>query len=175
MARSSRTDAKVFDQNLVDLALGVINELQKIYQFAIVKTQARPFMRRAAELQEEVMNKGIDAGAIPKTFMPMQVDNEAMMNSSHLPGYGQILVESQIQTEDDQLRDRIRTLFSGEVLILRGDRDNSLSARGGQDLNESLMKQHLSCLIVPHTSFQAKVQTHYLNRYLALYILFKTN
>jgi len=59
--------------------------------------------------------------------------------------------------------------------VLRGDRDNSLSARGGQDLNESLMKQHLSCLIVPHTSFQAKVQTSYLNRYLALYVLFKTN
>jgi len=54
----------------VDTALAVINELQKVYQFAIVKTQARPFMRKAAYLQEEVMNKGIKATDPPKTFLP---------------------------------------------------------------------------------------------------------
>ena len=102
---------------------------------------------------------------------------EEAASSSHLPGYGQIIVESQIQTDDDSLRDRIHTLYPGEVLVLRGDRDNSLSSRGGQDLNEGLIKQHLSCLVVPHTDFHAnsQIQTKYLKRYLALYVLFKTN
>ena len=49
-ARANRNDPKVFDQSLVDTGLAVINELQKTYQFAIVKTQARPFMRKAADL-----------------------------------------------------------------------------------------------------------------------------
>ena len=48
----------------------MINELQKMYQFAVVKTQARPFMRKAADLQEEVMNKGLDEKAQPRTFLP---------------------------------------------------------------------------------------------------------
>ena len=47
---ASRLDAKSFDQKLVDRAFGAIFELQKIYQFAIVKCQARPFMRKAADL-----------------------------------------------------------------------------------------------------------------------------
>lgn len=62
---ASRTDAKIFDQKLVDRALGVISELQTTYNFAIVKTQARPFMRRAADLQEEVMNRGLDVNQLP--------------------------------------------------------------------------------------------------------------
>ena len=64
-ARGTRTDTKVFDQSLVEMGLGVISELQKVYQFAIVKTQARPFLRKAAELQEQVMNRGIDPNAVP--------------------------------------------------------------------------------------------------------------
>ena len=96
-------------------------------------------MRKAADLQEEVMNKGLDVNAIPKTFVP-QMSAEEAASASHLPGYGQIIVESQIQTDDDSLRDRIHTLYPGEVLVLRGDRDNSLSSRGGQDLNEGLIK-----------------------------------
>lgn len=91
-----------------------------------------------------------------------------------MPGYGQTVVEAQIETDDDQLRDRIRTLQPREVLILRGDRDNSLVPSRGQDLNESLMKQHLSCMVVPHSQFPTHVQSSYLCRYLAIYVLFKT-
>ena len=65
---ASRLDAKSFDQKLVDRAFGAIFELQKIYQFAIVKCQARPFMRKAADLQEEVMLKGLDSNAIPRSY-----------------------------------------------------------------------------------------------------------
>lgn len=73
----------------------MISELQATYNFAIVKTQARPFMRKAADLQEEVMNRGIDVNQIPKHYAP-QVSENDMLGSSQLPGYGQILVESQI-------------------------------------------------------------------------------
>ena len=41
------------------------------------------------------------------------------------------------------------------------------------DLNESLMKSHLSCMVVPHVDFQARVSTQYLSRFLAVYVLFK--
>ena len=93
-------------------------------------------MRKAADLQEEVMSRGLAVNAIPKTYLPQA---EAA-GSSQLAGYGQMLVESQIQTDDDQLRDRVRKLGDSEVLILRGDRDNSLTPRSGQDLNEGLMQ-----------------------------------
>lgn len=142
-----------------------------MYQFAVVKTQARPFMRKAADLQEEVMNKGLDEKAQPRTFLPQQPAPDG--STSQLPGYGQQIVEAQIETEDNDLRDRIRQLQTREVLILRGDRDNSLVTRSGMDLNESLMKSHLACMVVPHTDFQARVSTQYLNRFLAVYVLFK--
>ena len=65
----------------------MISELQKCHHFAIVKTQARPFMRKAADLQEEVMNKGLEVSAIPKTYMP-QVSHDGAAGTSQLPGYG---------------------------------------------------------------------------------------
>lgn len=46
------------------------------------------------------MNKGLDVNAIPKTYMPQMNEDEGA-GSSQLPGYGQIIVESQIQTDDD--------------------------------------------------------------------------
>jgi len=36
------------------------------------------------------------------------------------------VLTGQIQTDDDSLRDRIKQLKQGDVLILRGDRHNSL-------------------------------------------------
>ena len=59
------------------------------------------------------MKQGLDVNAVPRTMMqyPSQDDDCA-------PGYGQAIVEAQIQTEDDNLRDRIKTLSSREVLIL---------------------------------------------------------
>lgn len=106
------------------------------------------------------MNKGIEANGIPKHYnVPQQMSsNDPGMPPTHLEGYGQMLLESQIQTEEDQLRDRIRALIPGEVLVLRGDRDNSLTPRSGHDLNEGLMQQHLSCLLVPHQHFQGRSQ-----------------
>lgn len=77
------------------------------------------------------------------------------MANSQLPGYGQVILEGQIQTEDETLRDRIRALYQGEVMVLRGDKHNSLVQKG-ENLNESLMKQHLSCLILPHHNFSGK-------------------
>ena len=47
-------------------------------------------------------------------------------------------------------------------------------------LNENLMSQHLCCMIMQHHSFphSDKIDNNkskYLNRYVALYVLFKTN
>lgn len=173
---TARFDVKVFDQKLVERSLSLLVDFQKLFNFAMVKCQARPFMRRAADLQEEVISKGLSAEATPKQFtssMPAPGTSEGEMSNSQLPGYGQLVLEGQIQTEDDSLRDRIRALFHGEVLVLRGDKHNSLVQKG-ENLNESLMKQHLSCLIVPHQNFanRASVKSTYLNRYLAMYVLY---
>lgn len=86
------------------------------------------------------MNKGLEPMAIPKEYKVPQpaVPEEGV--ATQLPGYGQVIVDAQIETDDDSLRDRIRTLQQREVLILRGDRDNSLVPRPGCDLNETLMK-----------------------------------
>ena len=63
--RSQNMDTKVFDQKLVDRALTLLLDYQQIYQFAIVKCQARPLMKKSADIQEEVMTKGIHPDAIP--------------------------------------------------------------------------------------------------------------
>lgn len=44
-------------------------------------------MRKAADLQEEVMNKGLDINAIPKTLVP-QMNIDDPMATGQLPGYG---------------------------------------------------------------------------------------
>lgn len=56
---------------------------------------------------------------------------------------------------------------------MRGDKHNSL-ANNAPNLNETLMKQHLSCLIVPHNNWsgRASIKSTYLNRYLAVYVLY---
>ena len=58
------------------------------------------------------------------------------------------------------------------MLILRGDRADSLVFKG-ESLNEQIMKHHLSCLVIPHEQFKCKVQSTYLKRYLAVYVLYK--
>ena len=57
-------------------------------------------------------------------------------------------------TDDEVLRERIQGLKDGEALILRGDRQNSLQTNQGKDkskINNDLMTQHLTCIIIPHT------------------------
>ena len=44
-------------------------------------------------------------------------------------------MEGQIQTEDENLKDRVKSLQSHDVLILRGDRADSLVFKG-ESLNE---------------------------------------
>ena len=61
------------------------------------------------------------------------------------------LVEAQVRTEDDHLRDRIKTLSQRDVLILEGDQDNSL----GKAANLR-MQSHLSCIIMPDEEFQSR-------------------
>jgi len=86
------------------------------------------------------------------------------------------MLEGQIQTDDEALKDRVRALQLSEVLILRGDKENSLAGARG-DLNKKLMSTHLSCLVVPHKNFQGRneVKSTYLGRYLAIYVLYKSN
>lgn len=85
-------------------------------------------MRKATELQEEVMEKGIQLDAIPKSYNIPQAPSEYSSSTENpLPGYGQVMLEGQMQTDDETLRDRIRALSPGEVLILRGDKHNSLA------------------------------------------------
>ena len=84
-----------------------------------------------------------------------------------------------MQTDDDLLRDRIKSLRQGEVLVLKGDRHNSLANKEQGKLNENFMSQHLCCMVMKHHSFahSDKIdnkKTKYLNRYVALYILYKT-
>lgn len=61
-------DAKAFEQKLVDRALHLLLDFQNTHQFAIVKCTARPFMKRSADLQEEIMTKGIHPDAVPKVI-----------------------------------------------------------------------------------------------------------
>ena len=132
-------------------------------------------MRKAAELQEEVMMKGLEPNTLPKTYKPL-VDDYGIEDGDQLNVVGQQVLQGQILTDDDDLRNRIRSLYPKEVLVLRGDRDNSLTTKG-TDLNDTLMKTHLSCLIVKHHDFKGNstVKQTYLNRYLAIYILYNSD
>ena len=59
------------------------------------------------------------------------------------------MLQGQIQTDDDQLRDRVRSLRVGEVLILKGEKKDSLNlSNKEQKFNEDFMTQHLSCMIM---------------------------
>jgi hypothetical protein len=77
-------DSRAFDQKLVDRALHLLLEYQKDYSFAIVRCTARPFMKRAADLQEEVMTKGIHPDSIPQFVGSDTVDQ----GGPGLQGYG---------------------------------------------------------------------------------------
>jgi hypothetical protein len=63
-------------------------------------------------------------------------------------------------------------------MILWGDHDNSLVPKSSNpnEVNEQLMKKHLSCIIVPHNTFRHRhlVKSTYLGRYLAIFVLYKT-
>lgn len=108
---TQKFDPKSFDSKLVERSLELIEEYRKTYQFAIVKCQAKPFLRKAAELQQNVMMKGLKPDQVPTAYNP-QLYNQGddSMSNSQLPGYGQISLEGQIQTDDEHLRDRIRCL-----------------------------------------------------------------
>ena len=178
--KSSATDAKAFDQKLVDRALHLLLDFQSVHQFSIVKCQARPQMKRSVDIQEDIMSKGLDPAAEPLRHANSTIE------APGLPGLGQLLIQGQIATDDDQLRDRIKGLRQGEVLVLKGEKKDSLSFVGKENekMNENFMTQHLSCLIMPHHSFGKRnldaicgtnggISAKYLNRYLALYVLFK--
>lgn len=59
-------------------------------------------------------------------------------------------------TDDDNLKEKVKSLMSHDLLVLRGDRADSLVFKG-ESLNESIMKHHLSCLVLPHETFKNKV------------------
>ena len=89
-------------------------------------------------------------------------------------------MEGQIQGADvdNILREAVKGLKPNEVLILRGDRQNSLMPRDPKKIHESLLSQHLSCCIIPqHFRFKDNPQNTntYIKRFLALYILYKIN
>ena len=48
--QSQRMDPKVFEQSLVDRAMGLLLDYQKSYQFAIIRCTAKPLYKKAAEL-----------------------------------------------------------------------------------------------------------------------------
>lgn len=45
-------------------------------------------MRKAADLQEDVMLKGLDCNAIPRSYQPQVNYNEEEASNGQLPGYG---------------------------------------------------------------------------------------
>lgn len=63
-------------------------------------------------------------------------------------------------------------------MILWGDHENSLVAKSStpNEVNEQLMKKHLSCMVIPHNNFKQKhlVKSTYLGRYLAIFVLYST-
>lgn len=85
---SSKYDAKVFDTKLVDRALTLLLEYQKIHQFAIVKCQARPLLKRSSELQEMIMAKGLAPDTIPQIINnePPSTDKNIMYQQYSLEG-----------------------------------------------------------------------------------------
>ena len=80
-------DTKVFDQKLVDRALTLLLDYQQTYQFAIVKCQARPSMKKSADIQEEVMTKGIHPDAIPQSY-GNEIHHQDPNQGPGLQGYG---------------------------------------------------------------------------------------
>lgn len=75
---------------------------------------------------------------------------------------------------EQRLKDGVKSLGTNEVLILRGDRAESLVYKG-ENLNESFVKQHLTCLVMPHIGFPQQKTSSYLQRYLAVFILFQAS
>lgn len=55
-------------------------------------------MRKAADMQEEIMEKGLHTEAVPKSYnvpAPVQQSEDSSM-SGQLPGYGQVMLEGQM-------------------------------------------------------------------------------
>ena len=62
---------------------------------------------------------------------------------------------------------------------MKGDRHNSLANKEQGKLNDNFMTQHLSCMVMnhhsfPHTDKIEDKRVKYLNRYVALYVLFRS-
>ena len=77
---------------------------------------------------------------------------------------------------DTSLREAIKILKVDEILVLKGDRPNSLIPRSDpKKIHDNLMTQHLSCFILPYGKLSQKIQEQvpFVKRYLALYLLYK--
>jgi hypothetical protein len=59
---TSKLDPKNFEKKLVDTSLQIIKEIHRTYKFAIIKLAAKLYIRKACQLQEEIMNKGLQDG-----------------------------------------------------------------------------------------------------------------
>lgn len=77
----------------MDRALHLLLDYQAIYQFAIVKCQARPQMKRSVDIQEDIMSKGIEPIAEPQRH-PMSEPYH--QDGAGLAGYGQLILQGQI-------------------------------------------------------------------------------
>eukprot|EP00347_Sterkiella_histriomuscorum_P009559 403340741 len=181
----SKLDYNQFDNKLIDRAIILLNEYQKIYQFAFVSCLAKPNLRKTSDMLEQVMTRGLLPEQAPKLIQKESDPNNQQEAAMRLNGYNMdIILEGQIQAaeiNDNQLRESIKSLRQNEILILRGDRQNSLMPRSDpKKIHDGLLTQHLSCCILPQTKYSGndrvvQEQVPYVKRYLGLYVLYKVD
>lgn len=169
-------DFQYYDGKLITRALELINDYKKVYKFVYVNCQAKPNLRKTADLLEQVMGNGLQINEPPKlVHKESKAADESGATTLELQVKGQI---NALELNDNVLRDNIKNMGATDVIILRGDRQNSLLPKSDpKKVHDSLLSQQLSCLLLPQPNFPGdhvvREQLPYVKRFMALYFLFK--
>ena len=159
--RSSKSDPKYFEKELVERSMNLIREMSKTYYYTFIKFEASMFMKKSAEFQDDIINKGL----VEKSDFKVANDNMEMR-------YNGI-----IDTVDDNLKEKIRGMRYNEIMILRGDRANSLIPKEINQFENQLSNQHLWWFIklFPKSAQDLRVGEGSYFKYLSLFVLYNKN
>ena len=157
--RSHKCDPKYFEKELVEKSMNLIREMSKTYYYTFIKFEASMFLKRSAEFQDDIINKGL----VEKGDFKVANDNM------------EIRYNGTIDTVDETLKEKIRGMKYNEIMILRGDRANSLIPRDTHQFENQFSNQHLCCFI---KLFPRSVQDLFIGdrnyfKYLSLFVLYK--
>ena len=108
--RRGKYDSKKYEKELVEKSMAMIRELNKTYLFALIRFEGILNLKRVSQLIDDIVERGL----VEKSDFTNS--NNAMENT-----YNGI-----IETDDEVLKRKLLSMKYNEVLILRGDRANSL-------------------------------------------------